>query len=917
MVHENNEPEVLTGIVVAHTHWDREWYLTFERFRTRLVDTLDVVLDALESGGLRYFTLDGQTIPIHDYLEIRPENEARLTRQVRAGGLLIGPWYVLPDEFLCSAESLVRNLLVGRQVARRYGEPMPIGYLPDTFGHPAQLPQLLAGFDIDSAVIYRGVRPESSEFWWQAPDGTRALTVYLPNGYCSASVIRSSPHLVGERLAAHAGDLRRMRTTANVLVMAGCDHQRPRPDLDQVLAQLDEQVQTQFGLRLRQGTLVEYVDLVRAQNPDLSVMSGEFRTGRPARITPGVISTRGYLKHENFGTYIALERLAEPLSTMGWLLGEPYPSAYLEYAWRKLLQNTPHDSITGCSIDRVHRDMLARFDAAQDVAGELAQRAMSAVARRAVRAEVAGPAEPGGPGGWLTFNTLTWPRTEVVRQLVHFLEPDTEFHMLDSDGCLVPHQVIRRDSFNVDYEVQTMSFEQSGKAYPVLAAIERARQAGIVRASEGSRWAGEEVELLFTAKLPACGYASFYVLPGSTSEQPRLDLSYGEGYAENTHLRMGVHPDGTFDVLHKATGTSLPGLGALESGGDRGDEYNYCPPEHDAQFTTRGRTGRVALVESGPLGATFEVRTSFSLPRRLDPEDRARRSADVVDMPVVTRVHLAAGSTRVEVHTSIDNVANDHRLRVSFPTAIDTHVANAQGQFVVDVRPIDLPEDEKRRAPDREEEVDVSSFPHKAFVDVSDGKFGLAVLNRGLTEYQVEPVSGVGVDVKLTLLRCVGWLSRDDLTTRWGHAGPPIETPDAQCPGTHTFEYAVMPHSGTWLEADVHRTAESYVTPILSAALRDEIGHSQQTHSFFAVQPRELVFSALKKAEADAGATILRVYNTAPYAVQGSVRFGFVPKRVVRANLAEAPSGEPFDLTAGVASVSMRAHEILTLHVES
>ncbi|TML50811.1 MAG: glycoside hydrolase, partial [Actinobacteria bacterium] len=161
-------------LVVPHTHWDREWYLPFEFFRLRLGSVVDGVLDTLERDpSFTSFTLDGQAIVLEDYAEVRPENAGRLQALLDAGRLEAGPSYVLPDEILVGAESLVRNLLLGRLVCRRFGvEPSGAGYLPDSFGHPAQLPQILAGFGIRTFLFSRGMGDEADDvgvvFRWRA-----------------------------------------------------------------------------------------------------------------------------------------------------------------------------------------------------------------------------------------------------------------------------------------------------------------------------------------------------------------------------------------------------------------------------------------------------------------------------------------------------------------------------------------------------------------------------------------------------------------------------------------------------------------------------------------------------------------------------------------------------------------------------
>ena len=133
--------------VVPHTHWDREWYQPFQTFRIRLVHLMDRLLDTLaRDPAYTHFMLDGQTIVLEDYIQVRPERRAELEAHVRSGRLSIGPWHVLPDEFLVAPESLVRNLLLGDRLCRQFGAKMPVGYIPDPFGHVGQMPQILAGF---------------------------------------------------------------------------------------------------------------------------------------------------------------------------------------------------------------------------------------------------------------------------------------------------------------------------------------------------------------------------------------------------------------------------------------------------------------------------------------------------------------------------------------------------------------------------------------------------------------------------------------------------------------------------------------------------------------------------------------------------------------------------------------------------
>lgn len=164
--------------LVPHSHWDREWYEPFQRFRVHLVDLLDEVVGWAESDPRCRFTLDGQTAMVDDYLDVRPEMRDRVASLVRAGRLAIGPWHILLDEFLVSGENIVRNLELGAARAGDLGGRMPVGYLPDQFGHCAQMPQLLRGAGLSHACLWRGVPAavDRHAFRWQAPDGSAVRT---------------------------------------------------------------------------------------------------------------------------------------------------------------------------------------------------------------------------------------------------------------------------------------------------------------------------------------------------------------------------------------------------------------------------------------------------------------------------------------------------------------------------------------------------------------------------------------------------------------------------------------------------------------------------------------------------------------------------------------------------------------------
>src|SRR6266436_3930931 len=438
--------EQLNIILVPHTHWDREWYQTFQQFRIRLVHAVDRLLDILDRDPkFTHFMLDGQTIVLDDYLEVRPEQEERLKKYIRSGRIQIGPWYLQPDEFLVSGESLVRNLQIGLQQAAIYGEQMRAGYVPDCFGHIAQLPQILRGFGIDNAVFWRGVGAEAhkSEFFWAAPDGTQVLVIFLAGamGYSNARDMPLVPEEFVARVEFLAAPLLPKVTTNTLLFMNGSDHLEPQDGLPEVIASANgvlaainpehERILThhrgQNGdeprydcIHIQIGTLPQYVEVIRqhlehTHGTALQTLDGEMRSSQYAHLLPAVLSTRMWIKQQNTALEHLLERWVEPLTAWAWKLGAPYPQGLVRLAWKYLLQNHPHDSICGCSIDQVHRENSVRFAQSQQIGDSLIGQATASITSKAdTRAPFQTSHNSLEPVPIVVFNPGPGPRMEAA-----------------------------------------------------------------------------------------------------------------------------------------------------------------------------------------------------------------------------------------------------------------------------------------------------------------------------------------------------------------------------------------------------------------------------------------------------------------------------------------------------------------------
>jgi alpha-mannosidase len=348
-------------LVVPHTHWDREWYVPFEVFRLRLGTVVDGVLDALEKDeSFSSFTLDGQAIVLEDYVELRPEHEERLRALLAARRLEAGPWYVLPDELLVGGESLVRNLLLGRRVCRRFGvEPTAAGYQPDSFGHPAQLPQLLAEFGLRTFLFSRGLGDQLDEvgvvFRWRAGGAKVVAYQFLPH-YDNFARLASANDAAEriEQIVERFGTALEQAGCDTILLANGSDHLPVDPQVPRLCAEL----QSRFAAPFQIGRYAEF----EPAGDGLPAYEGELVGSRLQNILRGVNSARIYLKQANERAERRLLSAETAAALRSLREHTPFPSANVRLAWRDLLRNHPHDSICGCSCDEVHRDMLVRYE---------------------------------------------------------------------------------------------------------------------------------------------------------------------------------------------------------------------------------------------------------------------------------------------------------------------------------------------------------------------------------------------------------------------------------------------------------------------------------------------------------------------------------------------------------------------------
>jgi mannosylglycerate hydrolase len=723
------------------------------------------VLDQLEADERLRFTLDGQLATVDDYLEIRPEAEERIRALVRSGRLAIGPWQTLMDEFLVDGETTLRNLEAGLRRAEQFGSAMRVGYLPDMFGHVAQMPQILRAAGIETAVVWRGVPAavDFHRFVWEGLDGSAVVAEYLPAGYDNAAYLFDVPGPVDLRLFEER--FSPWFRSDPVLGMVGTDHMPLAPAFSERV--LDDATV---------GTLADY--LAGASAEGLSHWRGELRSAARANLLPGVVSARIDLKAACKRAERWLERYAEPFQALYG--GTDRPEPFLAQAWARMFQNSAHDSICGCSTDDVSAEVLARYAEAEHVGRELAQRAVAQIAAEVPR------------GAFAIVNPSPRERTDLVE--LDVLVPDAwEAVELElPDGTRLPTQEVRRRP--------PFEWEANVAGAEVAAVIARRLHGREIFGRIVNGFRIEEREAILQV--------------GDEPDRESLDveqlvgeLSLATAEGEWT-LRVVAEPKRTIvaavpapplgwtSVRPVRVPGTVPGtcpnvdvssLTRIVRGKDIGDSYNYAPPADDVLVDVP-TDERIERVENGPL-------------RRVDVLHRTYVWDDR-RVETRTRFERRAGESFVRVRLELDNICDDQRVRVHVPLLEPAQSSLAEGQFAVVERSLEVEGGHG--------ELAVPTFPASGFVAAG----GIALLLDHVTEYEV-----VGDELALTALRSIGYISLNSNPSREEPAGPEIPIPAAQLRGPRSFSFAYYPSADSIAEH-----AEAYRHPFLTARGTAESG---------------------------------------------------------------------------------------------
>lgn len=879
--------------IISNTHWDREWRYPFQRNRQMLVDMIDKVLEILGNNpDYKAFHLDSQSIVIKDYLEIKPHKDNLIRKFVTEKRLFIGPWYVLPEQFQVGGENLLRNLLIGHKISKKYGRVSKIGYSPFSWGQISQLPQIYKEFGIELIMFYRGVNSLDSpkaEFLWIGADGTEAIAsrfstmprynfyfyIYRPvihnefpfdieykwskGGvsfhFADKSLVDEDyfivdpidgyyPENIKKQVEAIINDQVNNFTTPHVIWMEGHDSSGPNEKTVQIIKDIKKIFP---DMNVIHSTLEDYAKAL-FENVDVKSLKkvyGERRSAqfdrRSGNLYGYTTSARMYLKQKNFEAERWIQFYAEPFNVFSSLVDRDIKDNYTDLAWDLIVQNSAHDSIGGCSLDEIHEDMMCRYKQAIEISKGVYERAIKHIVKNL---NLNAFKISDSSNLFLTvFNPTQFTRSEVVEC---FVDVPKEFdkggiEISDAKGNIIPVQIKSIESIQ-----------------PVLEQmIDRPMYFDMIRYHCF-------VEIKY---VPGFGYKSFLITPVEKLKikSQKLTLNFSKDQKlkvdftkrktiENDFLKIKINSNGTFDLFDKVNKKEFKGLGYFYDEGEAGHAWVNIPTK--PFITTLKSKPKIKLLENNYLFASVSIKHRLNIPVNL--AERKKKNPKLKSLDVELVLMLKCDSKNLELNIKVDNQAESHRLRIMFPTGLNAKYHFAEGQFDVVKR------DVKRIDSKDWVEQPMYDYPLHHFADVSDDKNGLAVIVDGLKEYEVKDDKQRTIAV--TLFRGFEYIiqpsSKQDYTFQKG----------SQCLGKSSYRLAIYPHKGDWQIGEVYKEALSFNNPLSLVQSGKAKGTLPIENSFIKIYPDDLIFSALKKSENENG-FVLRVYNPTEKDVEGRIEF--------------------------------------------
>lgn len=865
--------------IVPHMHWDREWYFSTEESRILLVNNMKEIMDMLENNpDYPYFVMDGQTAILEDYLAVKPQDKERIKKLVEEGKLIIGPWYTQTDEMVVGGESIVRNLLYGIKDCGEFGDYMKIGYLPDSFGQSAQMPQILNGFDIKHSMFWRGCSERKgtgkTEFNWTSDDGSEVVVQMLPLGYAIGKYLPTNIDALKKRMEKYFPVLDKGATTEHEILPNGHDQMPVQKNIFNVIEKLKELYTDREFFLSRYENIFEELD--KESNRD--TISGEFLDGKYMRVHRSIFSTRMDIKAANARIESKITNILEPLASIAYSLGFEYHHGLIELIWKEIMKNHAHDSIGCCCSDKVHKEIMNRFLLAEEKVDRLIEFYKRKITD-AISCEKA-------LDKLTIFNLMPYEREEIIRAQI--ITKMKSFEIVNDEDIKLDFQVIHKEE--IDAGLIDRQIVHYGNYDPFMI-----------------------YTIEFKDVVPAMGYKTYLIKESEFMIEKEYEAV---NKIDNDFYEIEVNENGTLKILDKKINKTFDNVLLMENGGDEGDEYDFSPLV-DEKLIFNTHVKAEYSIKKNKFNNEIKISYRLDVPKNI--ESRKNNNIDgYVDFNI--SINVPNDKARIDIVFDIDNQACDHRIRTYIPTNIASKFSVSDNQFGYIKRDV---YDEAMDVWEKEgwDERPDSIYPMLTFVGLSDDKHGVAVLTNSTREFEI--VGEKFDTIAITLFRSVGFLGKEEMVRRPGRpSGIKLPTPDSQLIGNIIIDFAIATHEKSTLEANVANMAKQYLTPMVTynkmpynaMKLNDSEVSTPYSYSLLKQCDENLVLSVIKKAEKEEG-LVIRMYNPNEYEESTNLLFNRSIKEAVKANLNERKI-EKINIEDSSIKVKCRKNQVQTILIK-
>ncbi|MFA0412630.1 glycoside hydrolase family 38 C-terminal domain-containing protein [Vibrio renipiscarius] len=745
--------------VIPHTHWDREWYFTQQDSDVLATYNFTKVIETLEKqASYSCYHLDGQSSIVEDYLKVLPHMRERMSKLIRDKKLFVGPWYTQTDTYNVGAESIIRNLKYGMHIAQEMGHSMTVGYLPDTFGHNAQMPTLFKGMGIDNIVFWRGIdydqQVKKSHFHWQSAGDDTIYAYNLVHGYGAAkNIVPDADHL-DKKIFPMIEKIKALSGLDEVLIPSGGDQVNIDPNLPATLAAATER--SPAGDVYTISSMENFVEYLRHNSDEFETYRGEFKAPRYTRIHKTIGSVRYDIKKLNFEIEQFLVKKLEVVIAIAKAQGMTVHTELVDMAWKKILECHAHDSMGGCNSDATNADIMHRLKQAEEICHGLYNLVVKEIAANACQ-----------DNDVMIFNARPAPYSGVVK-VVAFSQFE---HIALNDGTQpLDSEIVSRETLDGGKVIEVTKDGEKEKDVPPY----------------------YRFELNVTvADLPALGYQVFQVTQSeATKIAPEQSVNQSASI-ENQTLKVRFAA-GQLTLEDKRSGRVVKQLLSFEEQADDGDSYDFSPLEGDTPLTCQEMT--CLSVTQGVTEQRMLLRGELAVPQDLDARVAGEKGA-LARFDVVLTLVQDEQQLRVDITTL--NQACDHRVRVVINSDVNSQESLSTQPFALMTRPV-APSVEGWRERFRECPIDIETT--EGAVAIAQADKSMIINVRGIKEFQILPADRTFAQegtnaIALTLFKSTGRLGKDDLLWRPGRASginnTVVYTPDAQLQKSMTFNFSI------------------------------------------------------------------------------------------------------------------------------